>query len=340
MMIRRRGFTLVELLVVIAIISILVATLLPAVQAAREAVRRTHCRSRIRQLAFAIAHYESAHGFFPPAAAVGPIEKNEFDPRTGKMFSWVIEILPYMEEQALYNQFDRSKSILEQPRDPQARYLSMLSCPSDAAFGRVFVDADLTGGKEFAKGNYAAYCSPFHVEYQHRFPGALAVFLEEKRRQKVKDIRDGLSETLMLSEVRTRDNEQDHRGVWALPWTGSTLLALDMHPINNHPPYTPWDASLGYTQRPNNQGPIMDMLYRCPDSAGAQLEGMPCTEYGTSWSTTYLSASPRSRHSGGVNVAFMDSRAGFLSEDIDEIVMAYMISINDGNFVNVGEYAH
>ena len=62
----RRGFTLVELLVVIAIIGVLVSLLLPAVNAAREAARRTQCMNNVRQFALAVANYESANGVFPP----------------------------------------------------------------------------------------------------------------------------------------------------------------------------------------------------------------------------------------------------------------------------------
>jgi prepilin-type N-terminal cleavage/methylation domain-containing protein/prepilin-type processing-associated H-X9-DG protein len=103
---RSRGFTLVELLVVIAIIGILVALLLPAIQAAREAARRTSCLNNITQLGLALHHYEFNHESFPPGVtdAKGPI-RNE---PQGIHLSWVVKILPYIEELVLYRKIDQS----------------------------------------------------------------------------------------------------------------------------------------------------------------------------------------------------------------------------------------
>jgi prepilin-type N-terminal cleavage/methylation domain-containing protein/prepilin-type processing-associated H-X9-DG protein len=94
------GFTLVELLVVIAIIGILVALLLPAVQAAREASRRADCQSRMRQLGVALLNYESSKKSLPPGGVTeGPVG-------TKSKAGWSIYILPYIEEQALYDKYD------------------------------------------------------------------------------------------------------------------------------------------------------------------------------------------------------------------------------------------
>src|SRR5688572_19286757 len=100
----RPAFTLVELLVVIAIIGVLVAILLPAVQAAREAARRTSCTNNIRQVALAIANYESARRHFPTS-----FDWNFTTPDTT---SWSIQakILPYLEEGSLYKHINFSLS--------------------------------------------------------------------------------------------------------------------------------------------------------------------------------------------------------------------------------------
>jgi prepilin-type N-terminal cleavage/methylation domain-containing protein len=322
---RSSGFTLVELLVVIAIIGVLVALLLPAVQAARESARTLSCKNNLRQLALAVANYETQLNAYPSAAIVA--DPNNV--RSGKQFSWVVMLLPQIEQQNLYNQFDFGTTIFQQTQEPQATPLSIMQCPSDQSRGKFLVDGDLTQGKRFAKGNYAAYCSPFHTELMQEFPGAFVA----GRPQAASDIRDGLSNTICLSEVRVRANEQDQRGAWALPWTGATLLSFDMHHgggLNQN--FITHPASLGQTQPPNCQGPNMDMLYKCTDLAGAQLSKMPCNTYGPG-AMNYLSAAPRSSHQGGVHVTLLDGSVRFVSDTIDEVTMAYMVSINDGQVV-------
>jgi hypothetical protein len=249
--------------------------------------------------------------------------------RTGKQFSWVVMILPQIEQQNLYDQFNCNVDVFNQPNEPQATHLALLNCPSDNAKGKFLVDSDLTKGKRFAKGNYAAYCSPYHTDLSHDYPGALVI----DRPQLTSDIRDGTTNTIALSEVRVRANDQDQRGAWALPWSGSTLLAFDMHhggAANAN--YTILSGSLGQTQPPNCQGPNIDMLYKCTDLAGAQLAKMPCNNFGGG-SFAYLSAAPRSNHNGGVHMSLLDGSVRFVNDQVDEITMAYMISINDGQVV-------
>lgn len=98
----RRGFTLVELLVVIAIIGILVALLLPAVQAAREAARRMQCTNNLKQIGLAVHNYENTHKELPPGGLT---------PKGGSYgHSWWIRILPYMEQGNVYDKFDQQAS--------------------------------------------------------------------------------------------------------------------------------------------------------------------------------------------------------------------------------------
>jgi prepilin-type N-terminal cleavage/methylation domain-containing protein/prepilin-type processing-associated H-X9-DG protein len=326
------GFTLVELLVVIAIIGILVSLLLPAVQNAREAARRLQCKNNLKQIGLAIAGYETNHKVYPPSGIVGQSagthSDGSFREREGKMFSWVVMILPYLEQGPLYEKFDFNVTILEQPNEPQEVVLSVMLCPSDSAKGRIFTDATLTNNKKFAKGNYAAFVSPYHTDQQDEFPGGLA----GHRVHREQDIKDGTTNTLLVSEVRTRANEQDQRGVWALPWTGATMLSFDMHAddaLSTRAKYVPDPGSLGVTQPPNCEGPNVDMIHRCADPAEAQVLRMPCGEYGDG-ANHYLSAAPRSAHAGGVNVIFHDGHIGFLVNEVDEMAMVKMVSCNDG----------
>jgi prepilin-type N-terminal cleavage/methylation domain-containing protein len=339
---RRSAFTLVELLVVVAIIAALLSTLLPAVQSSREAARQIKCRANLRQVAHAVALYEESRKALPPSGLVAPPDAPSgyalVEPRSGPMLSWIVLVLPYLEAQALYDQFDLGRSVLDQARDPQAVRLPILECPSDDAGSRVFAHSSLTGGRRFAKANVAAYVSPFHVEYQSLFPGALITH----RRQTLQKITDGASRTLLLGEIRTHPHPSDQRGAWALPWTGSSVLAFDGHPdyskappgaqflrLGQAPPRYRFDAiSLGLTQRPNNQGPNIDTLYDCPDPSLAQLDQMPCVSVPGQF--LYLSAAPRSNHPGGVDLAYLDTHVVFVRDDIDERLMASLVSINDG----------
>ena len=348
---RCAAFTLVELLVVIAIIAILISLLLPAVNAAREAGRRASCMNNQKQIALAILAYESAHGRLP---ASGLVEQHDnpnlgfgtYDPKSGRMLSWAVLILPHLEEQNLFDRFDLKLSALEQPNQPQETHVPTYQCPSDGAEDRYFQHETLTKGVRFAKGNYAAYVSPFHIDEQIWFPGALGGMKWGQNGvvygQKLTAIRDGLTKTIMVSEVRTRPDERDQRGAWALPWAGSSLLAFDLHPLNmfygssrlsaeRTLPYTPWMLTVDGAQRPNNRGFNIDMLYDCPNPDAAQLDGMPCTTWTQEQNENYyLSAAPRSRHAGGVVTAAVDGHVRFLADDIDPVVMAYMVSVNDG----------
>ena len=205
--------------------------LLPAIQQAREAARRTQCINNIKQLSIATHNYTNNHKKLPPSGVVAEIfqpygdrQYPVFDQRSGKMFSWAVLLLPYLEETALYDQFDQTKTVLNQTANPQQQIIQSLLCPSDAARGRFYSDSPFTSVKRFAKGNYAAYCSPMHSDLQLIYPGALI-----STGQKLGRIRDGLSKTVVFSEVRTLDDQRDERGAWALPWNAATLLSLDSH---------------------------------------------------------------------------------------------------------------
>ena len=136
----RPAFTLVELLVVIAIIGILIALLLPAVQAAREAARSSQCVDNLKNLGLGCINYASAKKTLPPGKVVGVTAGTPCGvatapaPDNGKAWysNWALEILPFMEETALYQRYHFELSNLNSSNDPvRQTLLSVQSCPSD-----------------------------------------------------------------------------------------------------------------------------------------------------------------------------------------------------------------
>jgi prepilin-type N-terminal cleavage/methylation domain-containing protein/prepilin-type processing-associated H-X9-DG protein len=338
---RAAAFTLVELLVAIAIIGVLASLLLPAVQQAREAARRIQCQSSVKQLAIALQNYESQHKKLPAAGTFAAPETALYyaywywrvDLKSGTNYSWVVSLLPYIEEQSLYDKINLKQKVTENTTGALVQQPAILLCPSDSARGRLYTTIDDVTGKkvQFGKTNYAAYSNPFHIDAWN-YQGAMRLY-----GGRLQQMTDGTANTLVFAEIRTRDNVSDHRGAWALPWSGSTLLAFDFHPTpfqrnklndkDNPPPYDPWPYSLGATQYPNSVNP--DVLYDCPDPVEAQFDKMPCnTAY---WG--YISAAPRSLHNGGANAIFLDGHVAFLPDDIDEYAMLSMVNPADGEVI-------
>jgi len=345
-----RGFTLVELLVVIAIIGILVALLLPAIQAAREAARRSSCQNNLKNLALAVLNYADTRKGLPPATNVPTPTTSEKLTSTSLVdneVSWIVQILPQLEEQALYQRFFPTRPILAlggrpgqefaKNGNPQESQLQVLLCPSDGSRGRSFkVSVGTFSAFRFAKGNYAAYVSPVHTTCMRTMPGAMINELQPFGR-----FTDGTSKTLMLAEVRTRDNERDPRGVWAAAWTGGSILAYDMHGIDpatagidlacgtkRNSIYTPIVIADAPSLTPNFPANLLnqDYILLCDDSAGANFDQMPCHDQNDG----RAAAAPRSTHPGGVNAAHVDGSGIWVNNDIDIHLMARMVSINDG----------
>jgi len=202
-----RGFTLVELLVVIAIIGVLIALLLPAVQAAREAARRMQCQNNLKQIGLALHNYHDAKKSFPWGAG-----------GAGNMWSWSAFILPYIEEGVAARQLNFNfpynnsrningiKALLPFYQCPSAPGNELVTCCSGSNFPTV---------NDVAETNYAATATHLKVYYARASDtdGTGTGVMYDNSRVRIRDILDGTSKTLMVAEY---DHDQNLDDPWKL----------------------------------------------------------------------------------------------------------------------------
>jgi prepilin-type N-terminal cleavage/methylation domain-containing protein len=209
---RHSAFTLVELLVVIAIIGILVALLLPAIQAAREVARRSQCCNHLAQLIIATHNYEFSHRAFPAGVVndTGPILTQE----VGYHMSWIVQLLPYLEEQNAFRAVDFSVGVYAPANAPvRTHYMPLLTCPS--------TDFEVNPN---APSSYAGV--HHHVEAPIDANNSGVFFLNRFLRHE--EISDGLSYTLFIGEKQSESPE--------LGWMSGTRATLrNMGPALNTP---------------------------------------------------------------------------------------------------------
>ncbi len=187
-----RGFTLVELLVVIAIIGVLVGLLLPAVQAAREAARRVSCMNNQTQLGLGAHHFEFSMEHLPSGTVnpEGPITNQP----VGQAVSWLVSILPYIEQQAAYQQFDfEAGAYAEANQKVRALAIPTLFCPSNPG-EQVRIENDLSVGLNHYVGCYNDAEAPIDSDNN----GLLYLNSEVR----YSEILDGRSNTILLSECK------------------------------------------------------------------------------------------------------------------------------------------
>ena len=199
----RRGFTLIELLVVIAIIGVLVGLLLPAVQQAREAARRTSCVNNMKQLGLAIHNYKDVSKVLP-AGWTKPADVTNFP--AGNFWGWGAFILPFTEDSALYDQIDfgREWSNTGSSSIP-ATPLAGRCCPSDTM--------GLLNSKEnnSGKSNYLGSFGNKGINPANYTTTANRGVFTENSALRFRDIVDGTSKTIMLGE---RVGDRSTGGLW------------------------------------------------------------------------------------------------------------------------------
>jgi prepilin-type N-terminal cleavage/methylation domain-containing protein/prepilin-type processing-associated H-X9-DG protein len=226
------GFTLIELLVVIAIIAVLIALLLPAVQQAREAARRTQCKNNLKQIGLAMHNYHDQNGLLPPAIAGGYTLTGTVVAGGQRNFTWIDSILPQMDNLPLFNQINFSAPMLGQLTSQgapiAASRLPAFLCPSDTYPNKNPFSSMAPGG--FSITNYSGASMNWGGPTQGWGVDPYAGVMTEFTTTGLRDIRDGTSQTIMVGETST--GSFTGGGAWAVgngkattSWPHAALIA-------------------------------------------------------------------------------------------------------------------
>ena len=346
----KRAFTLVELLVVIAIIGILIALLLPAIQAAREAGRRAQCMNQIKQLSLACINYEEEHNQTFPYGVTYDKKNGSLGKSTQWGANWAILTMPYTEDAGLAKMYDRGLHPLLTDTSGNSRNAVLRAtrrpvflCPSDAYYNsKLYEPASSAGnpGPDWARGNYASngaiiqpdvgqggnFLGPRSVGWSTPgFKGVMGI----SEASAIKDITDGTAHTCLLGEIRAGVCSVDPRGIWAMGAVGSSMMFAHACTDEHGPNCVSYP---GDTSRTNDTTGTAadggsDDIVSCADiitamGGGTKLTGpggetllamkMDCYDGNGSEQAT-----ARSLHPGGVNMSFCDGSVTFISDSID-----------------------
>ncbi|RUL88410.1 DUF1559 family PulG-like putative transporter [Tautonia sociabilis] len=335
----RRAFTLIELLVVIAIIGVLIALLLPAVQAAREAARRAQCTNNLKQLGLALHNYNDIHGTLAPGRIWAPRPgrgPNDFP----TIFSgtqnttWFILMLPQFEQQALYDAFNftlGAEGFAGPGLAPaegffanstvSATKIGLFQCPSDEE--RMFqitpqYAGGLLSGPRLTKGNYAV--SWGNTNWGQRAVGTQQYLQSAFGHKAVRlaEVRDGTSNTVFIAEVLQGDL-YDVRGVMWSSVPGGASFMTRFAP-NQFQDYLGLVSGGDYLNQP---------IFCVPE------DRMPCTSAN---SDNNAFAAARSRHPGGINVVLGDGSVRFLKNTVSHPIWLALNTIKAGEVISADQY--
>ena len=314
---KKHGFTLVELLVVIAIIGILIALLLPAVQAAREAARRSQCTNNLKQLALALHNYHDTYKAFPPYAQP-PISTSS---PSIYGYSAQIKILPYIEQQPLYDQIKTASRDFSRDAGAdsvtQGILVSAFVCPSDQPYplaGRLgYCNYKVSAGSNLG----------WSLGSLSRHNGVFRPLTETN----MAAIQDGTSNTIMLSEQLTGDDDngtyrRESDNVRGLSWSGNE--STQQGPITQAAIDT---AGAACHANPSNHSSVSGSRYTRGIFTYTVFNTVapPNWKYPGCFESTNSGAHgnsrgiypARSRHPGGAIHALADASVRFVSETID-----------------------
>ncbi|QDU64817.1 Type II secretion system protein G precursor [Planctomycetes bacterium Pan216] len=274
------GFTLVELLVVIAIIGVLVALLLPAVQQARESARRSMCTNHLKQVALALMTYEEAHGVFPYGMRGGATLNRD---------TWMQRILPQLDQTPLYERYVTADvdHVFYNDAAIQGATVPVLMCPSDPS-------GPARGGASAQPGFQGNYVGLNGNDIINNSASAKGIFWHNSSTG-LRDLLDGTSKTILLSEVIIRGS-QPVSNAWGAGggyWGGGA------------------GGGYGFSTKESPNPLLPDVLYGCKSTT---FPNSPCTATG-SYANPEIYA--RSLHPGGVNAAMGDGTVNFINNSID-----------------------
>jgi prepilin-type N-terminal cleavage/methylation domain-containing protein/prepilin-type processing-associated H-X9-DG protein len=317
----RRGFTLIELLVVIAVIGILVALLLPAVAAAREAARRAACTNNLKQIGIAMAGYEASVGSLPPGILV-------IHDYITPGWAWGFQILPQLEQKALYDSANFSLLVIDkdEQRTTVSSRVEAFLCPSAVDYDDNYfngIDADVNMNKGFSASGYVAsagvleFIRPREGSMLEVNPDSTGLFTM-RRCIRLSEIRDGLSNTLAVGERSRR--------VADAVWAGVPYCVQPSHCTKKTWPSRYCTALAFMVLGRSGAGPNDYVEQEIPNSSampGAYTPNAPGSG----------SDGFGSDHRGGCNFLLADGSVRFLRDQVSPEVFRAMTSRRGGEVV-------